>query len=69
MNACLGKDKASAGFDYSGPLTETVLLGVLAARYPGKRLEWDAAKLRFTNSPEANEHVRTTYRKGWKGGL
>jgi hypothetical protein len=66
VNACLGKDKTSAGFDFSGPLTETVLLGVLAARYPGKRLEWDAANLRVTNLPEANEHVRTAYRKGWE---
>jgi hypothetical protein len=66
VNACLGKDKASAGFDFSGPLTETVLLGVLAARYPGKRLEWDAANLRVTNLPEANKYVRVAYRKGWE---
>jgi predicted dehydrogenase len=66
INACLGKDKTSAGFDFSGPLTETVLLGVLAARYPGKRIEWDAAKLRVTNLPEANAHVRLAYRKGWE---
>ncbi len=66
VNACLGKDKASANFDFAGPLTETVLLGVLAARYPGKRLEWDAANLRVANLPEANEHVRVAYRKGWE---
>jgi predicted dehydrogenase len=66
VNACMGKDKASAGFDFAGPLTETVLLGVLAARYPGKRLEWDAANLRVTNLAEANEHVRVAYRKGWE---
>jgi hypothetical protein len=66
VNACLGKDKASAAFDFSGPLTETVLLGVLAARFPGKRLEWDAANLRVSNLPEANEHVRVAYRKGWE---
>jgi predicted dehydrogenase len=66
VKACLGQDKASAGFDFSGPLTETVLLGVLAARFPGKKLEWDAANLRVTNLPEANEHVRVAYRKGWE---
>ena len=36
VNACLGKDKASANFDFAGPSTETVLLGVLAVRYPGQ---------------------------------
>ena len=66
VNACLGKDKASANFDFSGPLTETVLLGVLAGRFPGKRLEWDAPNLRVSNLPEANEHVRVAYRKGWE---
>ena len=66
VKACLGQDKTSAGFDFSGPLTETVLLGVLAARYPGKKLEWDAANLRVTNLPEANDHVRVAYRKGWE---
>ena len=66
VNACLGKDQTSAGFDFAGPLTETVLLGVLAARYPGKRLEWDAANLRVSNLPEANQHVRAAYRKGWE---
>ena len=66
VKACLGQDKASAGFDFSGPLTETVLLGVLAARFPGKKLQWDAAVLRVSNLPEANEHVRVAYRKGWE---
>jgi hypothetical protein len=66
VNACLGKDKASANFDFAGPLTETVLLGVLAARFPGKRLQWDAADLKVTNLPEANQHLRLTYRQGWE---
>ncbi|MEI8373423.1 MAG: Gfo/Idh/MocA family oxidoreductase [Planctomycetota bacterium] len=66
VNACLGKDKTSANFDFAGPLTETVLLGVLAARFPGKQLQWDAANLKVTNLPEANQHVRLTYRKGWE---
>jgi predicted dehydrogenase len=65
VNACLGKDKTSANFDFAGPLTETVLLGVLAARYPGKKLQWDAAKLQVANLPEANQHLRLNYRQGW----
>ena len=66
VNACLGKDTASASFDFAGPLTETVLLGVLAARFPGKKLQWDAANLQVTNLPEANRCVRSAYRHGWE---
>lgn len=51
----------------AGPLTEFVLLGHLA-QYAGvgKRLEWDVARMRCTNEPEINEHVRRTYRRGWE---
>ena len=42
------------------------LLGVLAARFPGKKLQWDAANLQVTNLPEANQYVRLKYRKGWE---
>jgi hypothetical protein len=66
VKACLGQDKASANFDFAGPLTEMVLLGVLSARFAGKKLEWDAANLKVTNLDEANQFVRTTYRKGWE---
>jgi hypothetical protein len=66
VNACLGGEKTSAGFDFAGPLTEMVLLGVLAARLPGQKLQWDAANLRFANSPQADQHVRRAYRKGWE---
>ena len=55
---------AGSGFDYSGPFTETVLLGTIAARVPGKLL-WDSKRLRFTNSKPANAYVRREYRKGW----
>ena len=44
--ACTGGKRPVANFDYSGPLTETVLLGVLSMRAPGERLEWDAENLR-----------------------
>lgn len=52
-------------FEYAGPMTETVLLGVLAQRSPGKRLEWDAVNLKVKNLPEVNQYVHTEYRKGW----
>ncbi len=66
VNAILEKDKTSANFDYAGPLTEAVLLGSVASRFPQTTLDWDAAKLAFTNVKEANQYVRKTYRKGWE---
>ena len=66
VDTVLGKAKTSAAFDYSGPLTEAVLLGPVATHFPQTTLEWNAAKMKFKNSPEANALVRRTYRKGWE---
>lgn len=64
--ACVGgPGKPTAGFDYSGPLTEAVLLGSVAVRFPQTTLEWNSTKLQFTNEKAANAFVRRTYRKGW----
>jgi predicted dehydrogenase len=64
--AVLGNGKTSAGFDYAGPLTEAVLLGPLATRFPQTTLEWNAAGLRFRNSREADRYLRRQYRAGWR---
>ncbi len=64
--ACISGAKPSANFDYSGPLTETVLLGSAAVRFPHETLEWDAAKLAFKNKSEANAFVRRSYREGFR---
>jgi predicted dehydrogenase len=66
VDACRGLGKTSAPFEYSGPLTESVLLGCLATRFPGMTLEWDAANLNVTNLREANAFIRRRYRKGWE---
>ena len=66
VDAVLGKLKATTAFDYSGPLTESVLLGPVASFFPKTTLEWNAAKLSFRNSKEAARRVRRTYRSGWK---
>ncbi len=66
VDAVLGKAKTSAPFSYAGPLTESVLLGPIATRFPKTTLNWNAAKLKFTNSKEATQWVRKTYRDGWK---
>jgi hypothetical protein len=65
VTACKGGPRPASHFDYAGPLTEVVLLGVLALRSPGRRLEWDGESLRVKNAPELNQFVRAEYRKGW----
>lgn len=65
VDACLGKTKTSAHFGYAGPLTEALLLGVVANRFPGQRLEWDAASMKVPNLPDADRLLRSTYRAGF----
>jgi len=57
---------ASSNFDYSARLTEAMLLGNIAVRFAGTKLEWDAAHLRFTNSEPATKLVSKEYRRGWE---
>ena len=66
LRACQGGPAASSNFDVSGPLTESVLLGNLAVRYPQQRLLWDPVQLAVTNHADANGYVRRSYRDGWK---
>jgi predicted dehydrogenase len=65
IRACKDGKPASASFEYGGALTEMVLLGVLAMRVPDKKLLWDSASMRFTNSDKANELLHIDYRDGW----
>ena len=64
LAACKTGSPTGTHFGYSGPLTETVLLGTVAYR-TGQKLEWDAENLKVTNCPEANEYLQSEYRKGW----
>ncbi len=64
IEACKGGPKALSNFDYSGAMTEAVLLGNVALR-AGRKILWDSKKLKVTNLPEANHYLRTEYRKGW----
>ncbi|BET68199.1 Gfo/Idh/MocA family oxidoreductase [Opitutales bacterium ASA1] len=64
VRACKGGDKAGSNFDYAGPFTEAVLLGVVALR-ARHRIYWDAANARVTNDESANQYVRRPYRPGW----
>ncbi len=62
--ACQGKGSTTANFAYAGPLTETVLLGGVASRFPHTTLKWDASKMKFEEK-DANQFIRRKYRKGW----
>ena len=61
VDACLGKDKVSAPFSYASRLTETILLGVIAGRFPNKTLHWDNKNAKFSES-EANQFLDAAYR-------
>jgi predicted dehydrogenase len=65
ISACKGGPAASSNFDYSGPFTETVVMGNLAVLNPNKVLEWDGENMRMTNDETANSYVRPKYRDGW----
>ena len=64
IEACKGGQAAGANFDYSGPMTETVLLGNIALR-TGEKLRWDSSNMKVTNVPEANNYISREYRQGW----
>ena len=66
IDGILSNTKTTDGFHYAGPLTEAVQLGNVATRVPGKLLEWNAAKLEITNSPEAQKLITKSYRKGFE---
>jgi predicted dehydrogenase len=65
VGACKGGPRPVSNFDYAGPLTEIVLLGVLALKSPGRRLEWDSENLTIKNARELDRYLHTGYRKGW----
>jgi predicted dehydrogenase len=65
VEACRGEGKTSAHYDYAGPLTEAVLLGGVASRFPQTTLKWNAAKMKFDNG-EATRFVRREYRAPWR---
>lgn len=64
VQACMTGGQTTCGFDYSGPLTETVLLGVVS-HAAGQKLAWDAAALKAANCPKADALVSLPYRDGW----
>lgn len=66
VEACKSGGKTTCNFDYSGALTEAVLLGTVAYRL-GKGFDWDAKKLEASEKG-AEKYIRKEYRKGWELG-
>jgi predicted dehydrogenase len=64
LEAIRTRGPTTCNFEYSGELTEAVLLGNVAYR-AGKKIEWDAQALAAKNAPEAAPFIRREYRKGW----
>ena len=62
--ACKTGSPTRCHFGYSGPISEAIMLSSVAYR-SGSKLEWDAANLRVTNSPQADALLRREYRSGW----
>ena len=61
IDACLGKEEVTAPFSYAARLTETILLGVIAGRFPNQTLHWDAATGKFEEDA-ANAFLDGEYR-------
>ena len=61
VDACMGKDECCAPFSYGSRLTEAILLGVIANRFPGKKLHWDRNLAQFREK-EANLLLDAPYR-------
>jgi len=64
VSAIKGGKPACSNFDYSGPLTEIIMLGIAAIRADTK-LRWDAFSMKFVNSSEADLFINSHYREGW----
>ncbi len=64
--ACKGGAPAPlANFEIQSPVTEAFLLGCIAQRFPGERIEWDTEKMRITSSEKLNGYVDPPAREGF----
>ena len=61
VDSCLGKSKCSAPFEYASRLTETILLGVIAGRFPNQTLHYNKETSEFEEQ-DANIFLKGQYR-------
>jgi len=66
VRAVKGGVPGCSNFDIAVPYIEWLILGAAALRVPNIKLLWDARKMQFTNSMEANQYLRPNIRKGWE---
>jgi Oxidoreductase family, NAD-binding Rossmann fold len=64
IRAAKGGDPSCSNFSIAAPMTEWILLGVIALRVEGK-VEWDSARMRITNNADANKYLKPYVKKGW----
>ena len=62
--ACKGGKPAWSSFEYADALNEFLMLGNVATQFAGK-LEFDPVACKIVNNPEADQALRSEYRKGW----
>ena len=67
VEACLANDleKCGSKLSYAAPLTEALLIGCVALRYPGEALSFDAKKMCFSNKAAANAFLKAPKRGTW----
>ena len=66
IDAIRERSKTTCPFEYAGPLTETMLLGVVRRRSgQGRRIDYDGEAGKITNVSQANQYLRREPRKGW----
>lgn len=67
VNACKGEGEPTAPFDYAAPLTEVMLLGIVALRAgQGRAIHYDPESMSITNVPEMDHLLTRDYRPGWE---
>ena len=65
VNGIRNSEMTVSDFSYSGPLTESIILGTLAIR-TGRGLEWSSKDMKISGNQEAADLVNVEARKGWR---
>ncbi len=66
VDGCFAGKKVLSNFEFGGNLTETLLLGTLASKFPKMELKWDPKAMKITNNAKATGLLRRKPRKGWE---
>ncbi len=66
VDAVIAGQKTTDGFEYAGPLSETVQLGNIAARLPGTKLEWNTETMAIIGHENAASMLTKSYRPGFE---